>query len=477
MYNPVNSMLHSSPGRQLRRVGSLWGETGEIPFAVTSTTAHEKVFIQGDAPPTYKRQPLENPPSLLDLDPTCNPYDIRRTKGATVTDSRRRTKPSVVREICLCREGLRAATVLLSDGSVWWVSDLSVGPWESVVMVPRRRTDAVQAGVEESCPSYAGFQGAKMAAAGRGRHKTGKADMEAQGDRNREEPMASCKAGDSPPSDVGVSAVAILVRPRCHRSARNTSSSVIGGARKISGSRDNRSPPDFSPSCLPTATDAHRRDRRDPSHAIVVGHDDGWMSLLVPPGEDPPASTPRTPSYGFPRPLTPQDVPAGFEEEEFVASAEAAVGKDGGESGSIGRSPCPWRVLVSWKGHKCRVTSLWVVQNDDQTSRASSVVENASLRVGNPRGGTVEGRGVERSVPPFTAALNTSRLSTRKVPDAVGPMFDGALVSAGSDGSVAWWEWPGVVERGGVFVCEDVSGRMPAPKLRMVGIYMCVCVL
>lgn len=319
-----------------------------------------------------------------------------------------------------------------------------------------------------------------MAAVGRGRHKTGKADMETQGGRDREELMASCKAaGDFPSSNAGISAVAILVRPRCHISARNTSCSVIGGGRRINRSRDNISPSEVSSSSLPTATDAHRRDRRDPVHAIAVGHDDGWMSLLVPPIEDPPASTPpRTPNYRFSQPLTPQDVRAGFEEEEYIASAEAAVGKDVSRSG-ISRPPCLWRVLASWKGHRCRVTSLWVVQNDDETSCASSVVENDSLRIGNPRGGAVEGMGIERSAPPFTAALNTSRLSTRKLPDAAGALFDGALVSAGADGSVAWWEWPGFVEKGGVPVAEDVSGRMPEPKLRMVGIYtyiyICVC--
>lgn len=427
-----------------------------------------------------------------------------------MTDSRRRTKPSVVREIRICQEGLRAATVLLSDGSVWWVSDLSVAPWEPVVMIPstfrssrrvcRRRTGAVQAGVEESSPST-GFQRAKIAAAegqAGGHHKNGDVDMETQGDRDKGALMVSCKAGDVPPSDVGVSAVAILVRPWRHLLARNASSSVIGRARKSDGSRDNTSPSPRStpPACsYPTATDARPKnghEKRDSIHAIVVGRDDGWMSLLVPPGEEPSASTPpRSPTCRCPRPSsgdqTPQNVRAESEEEyerEVLASAETDVGKDvsrGGGSGSIGRSRRPWQVVASWKGHKCRVTSVWVVQNDDETSRASSIVENASSWVGNPRVGTVEELGVQRSVPPFTAALNTSKLSTGRLPDAVGgdgneclavgTVFDGALVSAGSDGTVAWWEWPGFVERGSVSVAEDVSDRMPAPKLRMVGTY------
>ncbi|CAM9705791.1 unnamed protein product, partial [Ascophyllum nodosum] len=79
---------------------------------------------------------------------------------------------------------------------------------------------------------------------------------------------------------------------------------------------------------------------------------------------------------------------------------------------------------------------------------------------------------VEENSIPFIAALDTSRLSRPQddgcpCPHGGGAAFDGVLVSAGADGTVAWWEWPGCVEG------EDASifgggGRAQAPALRMV---------
>lgn len=176
--------------------------------------------------------------------------------------------------------------------------------------------------------------------------------------------------------------------------------------------------------------------------AIVVGRDDGWLFLLT------------------------QRGPTSTEVED--ARAESAGCRRRGEQQPQAASsqPRPWRIGAAWKGHRSRVTAIWAIGDASQSDRPMS----SSLQA--PAGGS---RG-------FTAALDTSRLcvSTRRGERASGE-FCGSLVSAGGDGTVAWWEWACAEQDGGVLHGDalnlpfgEVATR--APRLRMVR-RMCVVVL
>eukprot|EP00903_Cladosiphon_okamuranus_P013793 g12836.t3 len=146
--------------------------------------------------------------------------------------------------------------------------------------------------------------------------------------------------------------------------------------------------------------------------AIVAGRDDGWLFLL---------------SRGRPRPTVDTD----RRTDDLPPS-----------------QPRAWRVSAAWKGNCSRVTAVWAV---------GDAAQSRSLHA--PAGGSQA----------FTAALETSRLSKR----CVGGIFDGALVSAAADGTLAYWEWPCSRQgRNTLNDCESGSGseevKMPAPRLRMV---------
>lgn len=152
--------------------------------------------------------------------------------------------------------------------------------------------------------------------------------------------------------------------------------------------------------------------------AIVAGRDDGWLFLLS-------------------------------QSQKFHMVDPDEVRSD--KTSSLTRA---WRVSAAWKGHRSKVTAVWPLSDAarDRSPRASS------------------GESQE-----FTAAMETSRLSnfpSRRTPG--GDRFDGALVSAGAGGTVAWWEWACVggdrkMAHGGkpASGCEQMV--MAAPRLRMVG--------
>lgn len=148
--------------------------------------------------------------------------------------------------------------------------------------------------------------------------------------------------------------------------------------------------------------------------AIVASRDDGWLFLL---------------SRGRPLP---------------------SVDSDGGRGDQPSSQLLDWRVSAAWKGHRSRVTAVWAVRDASQSRSPRAPAGGAQV---------------------FTAALDTSRLSN--LPSSRrrhGVRLDGALVSAGADGTVAWWEWasgeegPSMVHDGSG--CEEMT--MSAPKLRMV---------
>ena len=142
--------------------------------------------------------------------------------------------------------------------------------------------------------------------------------------------------------------------------------------------------------------------------AIVAGRDDGWLMLL--------SQSPSRP----------------------------AVDADGRKRHRPPSQPRAWCVRAAWKGHRSRVTAAWAVSDAAQrrSSRSSAGESQA-----------------------FSAALETSRFSN----GCAGGGFDGVLVSAGGDGTVAWWEWACAEESQNMVHTRD-SGDMaiPAPRLRMV---------
>ncbi|CAM9184864.1 unnamed protein product [Scytosiphon promiscuus] len=146
--------------------------------------------------------------------------------------------------------------------------------------------------------------------------------------------------------------------------------------------------------------------------AIVVGRDDGWLFLLT-----------RTDS------------------SLEAASAGSFTQHDKPNEGRVDRRqgqdppttiPGPWTISAGWKGHRSRVTAIWVV-GDVAAPRSRTL-------------STSEGGGSR----PFTAALETSRVgnvSTSGGGNDDRGGFYGALVSAGADGTVAWWDWPRGIHR------------------------------
>ena len=436
-----------------RRFDVLWGETHRIPCSPHTPLdpANHAFTAKSSASPGAGN-------TLLD--------DAEAERGRA--GPRRRRKPPFVREIRVFRQDglLHAAMVLLADGSVWWISDLAVGPWEPVVVPPSPLDVAPAARVSHQCGVIQSQAEAEVSHDGSDAYFYGGKDSAAAGVTaassvhsrvTRNEGRAGTPADDRVGPAERLAMIALRRGlPPVPLSSAAVSAMVVLGTRR--------------PCC---DSDASARNEDDVAQVfVVVGREDGSMFLLAAHPASPVASCASTsskaPDVCFPR--------------------ASEKGSDGNGCSQPDRSPRPprppWRVAASWKGHRgSRVTSLWVV--NDATSAAASAASvaktNASCAsaLGKPRGdggASAAAAGleqVEENSIPFIAALDTSRLSRPQddgcpCPHGGGAAFDGVLVSAGADGTVAWWEWPGCVEG------EDASifgggGRAQAPALRMVG--------
>lgn len=177
---------------------------------------------------------------------------------------------------------------------------------------------------------------------------------------------------------------------------------------------------------------AEKKDSSGNEVAVVAGRDDGRLFLLT---------KRRSP-------------PTVISEANSDAKPGSATDEGGGERTTS--SPRPWRVSAVWEGHQSRVTSVWVV-GDAAHSRLLNAPEGESQG--------------------FAAALDTSRFfSSSSSGEKSYSRLYGALVSAGADGTVAWWEWTraelveGVADDGRPSSCRKTGGEVTvcAPRPRMV---------
>lgn len=212
-------------------------------------------------------------------------------------------------------------------------------------------------------------------------------------------------------SSSGISAIAVVGLLGRNHAEENSTSGSDSGDKFVAG----------------------KKGSGDNEVAIVAGRDDGWLFLL----------TQR------------RSAPTVVSETNYDVRAGGAA--DGGGDDRTASPPRPWRVSAAWKGHRSRVTSVWVV-GDAAHSRFLDAPE------GEPQG--------------LTAALDTSRLltlSSNRGKNCYGQMY-GALVSAGADGTVAWWKWAraedieDAADDGSPGSCRKSSGEVVicAPRLRMV---------
>lgn len=327
-------------------------EDGRLPSAAAAALATATGELGSKPAESSTNAPPPRPPPPPP--PPAPKNQMRGEEGRAYSGRRRRgrgerQKPAVVvREIRLARGGsaTAAAALLLGDGSVWWVPDLTVGSWQQV-------TTAAAGGL--LVPAAKGFL----------------------------------------PSD-GVSAIAVV------------------GAR-LPGQRS-------SPSETTTTT----AGCGDETTVVVAGRDDGWLFLLTPP----PSTEASSSSGGG----------ANHAPDRATDHGEDYAGRDGA-------SPTrPWRVGAAWRGHHSRVTAIWAVGDADHDSGGSR--SPSTPLGGGGEGGGAGGKGGEggRCQGCFTAALDTSRLRTSSSAGGGGRccgIFSGELVSAGADGTVAWWEWEG----------------------------------
>lgn len=310
-----------------------------------------------------------------------------QSEGRASRHRLRRQKPAVVREVTLARgvSGTTAAALLLADGSVWWVVDLSVGAWQPVT-------------------SAAAVSGA------------GK--------------------GFLPSSGVSAITVARLRRRSGDSHAGGNGTCGKGGPRRSVAGRDDGD--DF---CRPGDASTPLQRGEDilsttgDGVTIIAGRDDGWLFLL-------------TPSQC---PLAAASSARSHELDEAMANQ-----RDGDNRHAP--IPGPWTVSAAWKGHRSRVTAIWVVGDVAAAPRSSLPITS---------------KGAPSQA--FIAALDSSRVE--KASNSGGGKgdsgrFGGALVSAGADGTVAWWDWP---RDGGSSTGDGGGGgkssretERRAAKLRMV---------
>ena len=165
--------------------------------------------------------------------------------------------------------------------------------------------------------------------------------------------------------------------------------------------------------------------------AIVVGRDDGCLFLLT-----------RTRPTMAPSP-------------DNCCSDEAASERISVRENDRTTPSYPWCVSASWQGPEVRVTAMWIV--GEAAKSTPSLGEP-------PEGGSCH----------FTSALETSMLC-HPSGGCHGARLDGALVSAGANSTVAWWEWASTASIRGVAGGGNDNGAergentgIRAPKLRMV---------
>ena len=333
-------------------------------------------------------------------------------RAARRQDDRHRLKPTIVREVRLSRDGTGAA-LLLADGSVWWVDDLDIGVWQPVTVLEPNTTSP----------------------APRPRDSQAEAYMDSRPDSDGT-PLEIMREASSLPtgraeaaagatvegllSSRGVSAIAVVrIRPQGEADGDNVGRDSAGACagKDISGRG--------------TETRHKKVCRGRDGVSIVVGRDDGRLFLL----------TRRRPTMAVsPDKCCPDE-----------ATSERFSGKGHNHTAPL----YPWCVSASWKGPEVRVTAMWTVGEGAKSTPS--------------QGGTPE-----RGSCHFTSALETSIL---RYPSGAcdGARIDGALVSAGANGTVAWWEWPSAANIRGVAsdVCDKGAERgentgIRAPNLRLV---------
>lgn len=288
--------------------------------------------------------------------------------------SKGRKKPAVVREVRLAANLPGGAAVLLADGSVWWVADLTVGTWQPVTISPPKYivapvTDSGRAFPEEQHDLMGGVEGATS--------ENGESHARTEGtvDAAYEASSAACW------TNSGVSSIAVFSIPRSTTAAAGEgdvmSVGLNGRGEAVDKHVDGNHPARGNPS------DEETRCKKD-DVAIVAGCDDGQLFVL-------------TQSHQVKR-----DLSAG-----------------GGQTLRC-PPPRPWRVITAWQGHRSRVTATWLVRDGTNSKIATGHKMTA-----------------DPTCRSFTSAVDTSRL---KAP-VDGVAVNGALVSAGADGTVIWWDW------------------------------------
>lgn len=344
-----------------------WGQTDTVPPPAAP-------HLHSVAPATC--------PSVTPLCSAAAPSNEKQDPGKNRGRRRQRQRPAIVRQVHLCHRG-EAAALLFTDGSVWWVSDLTIGSWEHVTA----------SGLDDS---------SVRVAAGKGSSDDG---VGVRGSQHGENPTAEQSYGCLGESDTrgvmpdgrllseGVSAIAVTG----HSSAESAGIDGSGTRSAQCGEECSQNPSDDG--VVERLSWGGFNGFHDGA-SIVIGRDDGWLFVLT----------------------KSQELQEQRERQQLFSSP---VGADKGRSrAKEATTPGVWRVSEKWIGHNARVTSVWLA---------------------GCRASTVDGPGDYVPMdarPSHLAALETSRLrgAFRGRPSAAG--CHGALVTAAADGTLAWWGWP-----------------------------------
>lgn len=338
-------------------------------------------------------------------------FERGQGRAARRQDDRHRLKPTVVREVRLSRDGTGAA-LLLADGSVWWVDDLDIGVWQPVTALEPHTTSP----------------------APRTRDTRTEADIESRPNSD-ETPIEIMREASSLPTGGAEAAAGATVEGLLSRRGVSAIAVVKVKQGEADGDGVGR---DSAGACAGKDMSGCGTETR-PEHvyrgrdgvAIIVGRDDGRLFLL----------TRKRPTMAVsPNKCCPDE-----------ATSERFSGRGHDRTAP----PYPWCVSASWKGPEVRVTAIWTV--------------GEAAKSAHSQGGTRE-----RGSCHFISALETSML---RCPSGGlhGARIDGALVSAGANGTVAWWEWTSAANIRGVAGDVNDNGAkrgentgMRAPNLRMV---------
>lgn len=335
-------------------------------------------------------------------------------RAARRQDDRHRQKPTIVREVRLSRDGTGAA-LLLADGSVWWVDDLDIGVWQPVTTL--QQPSKVSPAPRPHDTRIEADIESRLDSDGTPRERMRQASSLPTG--REEEEMAAGVTAEGLLSSRGVSAIAVvrLRQSEADGDSVGRESAGVCAGNDIGGRG--------------TETRSKHACRGSDGVAIVVGRDDGYIFLLTRRRTTMAVS----PDEGFPD----------------GATSERLSGR--GRDGTA--PPYPWCVSASWKGPEVRVTAMWIVGEASKSTPSQG---------DTPEGGSCH----------FTSALETSTLCYPSG-GCHGARLDGALVSAGANGAVAWWEWASPANIGGVAGHVNDNGaergepiEIHAPNLRMV---------